>query len=186
MHMKFRPIARVLAALSLLLFSVAARGMEIVWDYDHGWTKGFVMTIDTDHKKVTILDRETDLTLTKDLINAENLGEYLSGLIKKVPETGLGEKSQDGVVNSLTVRNKGTSLDRTVYRINPPGAILLNEDYKAATANEEAAKFRKGVDGYLLVDMLFKVQAWYFGKEMAEKRAEKHIIQGNVPSLEAR
>ena len=186
MHLKVRSGSSLLSALGLLVLSLAAKGTEIIWDYDHGWTKGFVMTINTDLKKVQILDRETELTITKELINAANLGDYLIGLAKRIPEAGLGKKTEDGVVNHITIRGKETKLARMVYRTNPPGAIHLNEGFTAAKGEEEAAKFRQTVDGYLLVDMLFKVQSWYFGKEMAKQRAEKHLESTLTPEGQAR
>lgn len=146
----------------LLLNSRPVESAELSWDYHHGWTKGFILTIDSEQGTVSLQNRETEKEHTRKIINGDNVSRYLADLLKKIPANGAGVSAVDGVVHKVTFLDAGQPLERTIHRIDPPSSLYLNEDVAASQGEKEAETFRKSVDAFLLVDMLRKIKETYF------------------------
>ena len=151
-----------LLLVGLLLNSSPVKSAELSWDYHHGWTKGFVLNIDSEQGTVSLQNRETGKKQTRKIINGDNVSRYLASLLKKIPASGAGVSAVDGVVHKVTFFEAGHPLERTIHRIDPPSSLYLNEDVAASQAEKEAETFRKSVDAFLLVDMLRKIKESYF------------------------
>jgi len=157
-----------------LLSSFTALGDELVWDYGHGWTEGFVLTIDSEKATVTFNDRDKKKTWVKPLNNAKNVMAYLDALLAKIPKEGMGQSADDGVLHKITLNQGGKKLTCEICDVSPPGSIFLNEGYPVERELKEATRFVKEVDGFLLVNQLETLKKCYFSNLEDLWWAEKH------------
>lgn len=150
---------------------LAMRGAadSLQWEYDHGWTKGFVVVIDDEKGTMTIHNRDDDTTKSAHIINAKNILLYIGALMQRMPEAGIGQAAIDGERSKLELRVKDIVTERIVYNVYPPGMVGTNKDYQAVEELEEVERFRTSLDGYLVRSLLFQLVEHYFPAEENRK-----------------
>jgi hypothetical protein len=157
-------INKITALLLLVGATPCLQGAELVWDYDSGWTRGFVMTLDTKSGTIHLHDREFGLKSGARLRNSTNVVAYLAELLKRIPEPRAGEWMLDGGVSRIAISADGRTTSNLIYMVNPPSAIPLNEGYSPAEELKAADAFRRNVDAFLIVHTLNQIKTQYFSK----------------------
>ncbi|WP_411827781.1 hypothetical protein [Luteolibacter sp. AS25] len=150
-----------LSALATVLSPIAAAD-TLSWDFDHGWTDGHVITIDSEKKTIAINDREHKKVKSLKMINSKNVIDYLSRLIAKIADDETGQRADDGAVNKIVIVSDGVTTTKVIYGVGPPGTIAYNEGYAVEDELKKAEEFKACVDGFLVTDLLFKLQTKYF------------------------
>jgi hypothetical protein len=146
----------------IALLSNLAEADTLTWDFHHGWTKGHIITINSDDRTISINDRQHKNVKTLKMINAKNVIEYLKILIAKIPNGKIGQMAADGSVSKVVCVSKDGTTQAVVYDIDLPSAIYLNEGYTAKDELKNAAELKDGIDGFLIIDLLFRLQSNYF------------------------
>ena len=143
---------KTLVTLLLLALLASSKADTLTWDYDHGWTDGFVMTIDTITGKVTVHDRENDWKSVVVCRNSKSIVTYIRSLLSKIPEKGIGEAMDDGEVNKISIKSKEGLMIRKIY--GELGRTLAEDNkHLFSSVSEEA--------GYLAMDMLPVIKKMY-------------------------
>ncbi len=168
------------SCIALLNLAAIAVADSLTWDYETGWDKGFVLTVNTDDSTISFYDRKAEKKWSQTMNNPKNSFDYLELLMKKIPNESIGEAADDGPRNIITLEKKEKKLVRKVFNVMPPGSIFLNKDYPTKTAQAEAERFRKDVDGFILLNQLESLKNVYYSPEIlgwAEKPKEPKKAQ---------
>lgn len=152
----------LLSAASFLTLAGVAAADTLTWDYETGWNKGFVLTVNTDDSTISFYDRKAEKRWSQPMNNPKNSFAYLELLTKSIPGESIGQASDDGPRNTITIAKGNEKLVRKVFDVGPPGSIFMNKDYPVKTAQAEAERFRKEVDGFLLLSQLEVLKRVYY------------------------
>jgi hypothetical protein len=156
-------MTKLVALYSLIaIFCPLAAADTLSWDFDHGWTDGHVITIDSDTQTITINDRAHKTVKSLKMMNSKNVIDYLNRLIAKIPDDATGQKADDGVVNKIEIVINGVTTRKVIYGVSPPGTIAYNEGYAVKDELKKAEEFKASIDSFLVTDLLYKLQTKYF------------------------
>jgi len=94
--------------------------------------------------------------------NPKNSVAFIENLLKRIEKQSIGEATDDGPVNTITLVQGDKQLVRRVYDVNPPGVIFYNKNYPVEDELIKVERFLKDVNGFLLLSQLQALKGAYF------------------------
>jgi len=148
----------------MVALACCASGDTLSWEFKTGWRKGFVITADTKEETIAFYDREKEKKWSQPMNNPANSVAFIENLMRRIPTESVGRAKDDGPQNIVVLQKGKERLVRRIFDVGPPGAIFRNKDYPVERELAEAERFKKEVDGFLLLSQLQALRKLYFNE----------------------
>jgi hypothetical protein len=165
----------IIIILMLILLS-DAKSDELIWDYDHGWTKGYILKLNDKTKTISIYDRNTQKKEIKPLTNASNIIKYFKTLLALIPLSNDDTFAIDGVVNKITLTTDKKVIKRTFGGIDLPGILPYNENTSPEMDLNIGKNLKKNLNAFLVEHMLHQLYDFYFKKRKTIKENNSNDV----------